>query len=71
MIITCGFVRDGKVVPNIDLPEGALVRIEVLRGPIDVPPDLQEELDAWQRASAQALINFERQLDEEERDEPR
>ena len=59
-ITVAGFVKNGVVVPNAPLPEGALVEVRVLRGPIVVPPELQEEFDAWDRASAEALDLVER-----------
>jgi hypothetical protein len=59
-VIVAGFVKDGVVVPNAPLPEGAFVEVHVIRGPIDVPPELQAELDAWQLASAQSLEVVER-----------
>jgi len=54
-ITVAGFVKNGVVVPNAPLPEGAFVEVTVIRGPIEVPPELQQEFDAWDRASAQAL----------------
>jgi len=51
--IVAGFVKNG-VVPNVPLPEGAFVEVHVIRGPIEVPPVLQAELDAWQLAGAEA-----------------
>jgi hypothetical protein len=59
-VIVAGFVKDGVVVPNAPLPEGAFVEVHVIRGPIEVPPELQAELDAWQLASAQSLEVVER-----------
>ena len=53
--IVAGFVKNGVVVPNAPLPEGAFVEVHVIRGPIDVPPELQEESDAGNPASAKAL----------------
>ncbi len=55
-----GFVKNGVVVPNAPLPEGAFVEVRVVRGPIEVPPELQEEFDAWDRASAASLEMVER-----------
>jgi hypothetical protein len=66
-----GFVKNGVVVPNAPLPEGALVEVRVLRGPIEVPPDLQAEFDAWDRASAEALELVERLAREGEDDAKR
>src|SRR5438105_15134018 len=54
-IIIAGFVKNGVVVPNAPLPEGAFVEVHVIHGPIEVPPELQEELAAWQLAGAEAL----------------
>ena len=59
-VIVAGFVKNGVVVPNAPLPEGAFVEVHVLHGPIDVPPELQEEFDAWQRAGAESLELVER-----------
>ncbi len=67
--IVAGFVKNGVVVPNAPLPEGAFVEVHVISGPIEVPPELQEELDAWQLASAQALELVERLAQEGEADE--
>ena len=50
-----GFVKNGVVVPNAPLPEGTFVEVHVIHGPIEVPPELQEEFDAWHRASGEAL----------------
>jgi hypothetical protein len=57
-LIVAGFVKNGVVVPNSPLPEGAFVEVHVVSGPIEVPPELQEEFDAWNRASAKALKSF-------------
>jgi hypothetical protein len=59
-VIVAGFVKNGVVVPNLPLPEGAFVEVHVIRGPIEVPPELQEEFDAWDRASGGALPLVER-----------
>lgn len=66
--IVAGFVKNGVVVPNAPLPEGAFVEVHVIHGPIEVPPELQEEFDAWDRASAQALDLVERLAREGEHD---
>jgi hypothetical protein len=39
-VIVAGFVKNGVVVPNAPLPEGAFVEVHVLSGPIEVPPEL-------------------------------
>ncbi len=49
-VTIAGVVKNGVVVPNAPLPEGTHVEILVNDGPWDVPPELQEELTAWQRA---------------------
>jgi len=36
------------------------VEVHVTNGPIEVPPELQEEMDAWHRASGDALELVER-----------
>jgi hypothetical protein len=59
-VIVAGFVKNGVVVPNAPLPEGAFVEVHVLNGPVEVAPELREELDAWHRASAEALESVER-----------
>jgi hypothetical protein len=38
------------------LPEGVQVEIRVYESTLDMPPDLQAELTAWQRASALELV---------------
>ena len=64
-----GFVRNGIVVPNTPLPEGAFVEVRVIHGPIEVPPELQAELGAWQQAGGEALELVERLAREGETDE--
>jgi hypothetical protein len=54
-VIVAGFVKNGVVVPNAPLPEGAFVEVRVVRGPIEVPPELQEEFHPCDRASGNAL----------------
>ena len=70
-VIIAGFVKNGVVVPNAPLPEGAFVEVHVISGPIEVPPELQEEFDAWDRASAEALELVERLAREGEDDAKR
>ena len=62
--ITTGEVKNGVIVPNMPLPERAWVRIELIGVPPEMPEGLQEELDAWQLASAQALELVERTAQE-------
>jgi hypothetical protein len=66
-----GIVKNGVVIPNAPLPEGAQVEIHVNGDVPDVPPDLRDELDAWQRASANSLALVERLAQESDADETR
>jgi hypothetical protein len=66
-----GVVKNGLVAPSSPLPEGARVEIRVCETPPEVPPELQEEFDGWERASADALDLVERMADEMERDDKR
>ena len=65
-VTVAGFVKNGVVVPNAPLPEGAFVEVRVIHGPIEVPPELQEEFDAWERAGAGTLEMVERLAEEME-----
>jgi len=58
-ITITGVVKNGGVIPNAPLPEGKQVEIHV-NDERDVPPELQEELAAWQWSSADALALVER-----------
>ena len=69
--IVAGFVKNGVVVPNAPLPEGAFVEVRVISGPINLPRELQEEFDAWNRASAASLELVERLAREGEDDAKR
>lgn len=69
MSIIAGFVKNGVVVPNAPLPEGSFVEIHVVHGPIEVPSELQAELDAWQLAGGDALELVERLAQEGEANE--
>jgi hypothetical protein len=64
-----GVVKDGLVAPSSPLPEGARVEIHLCAVPPEVPPELQEELDAWQRAGAKSLELVERLAQEMEANE--
>jgi hypothetical protein len=55
-----GVVKNGVVAPSSPLPEGARVEIRLCDAPTEVPPELQEELEAWQRAGANSLELVER-----------
>lgn len=65
-----GVVTNGVVVPNSPLPEGAQVEIH-LNDALEVAPELQEEMAAWQQGSAEALALVERLADDGEADEKR
>jgi hypothetical protein len=69
--IISGIVTNGVVVPNSPLPEGARVNIQVQPNRLDVPPELAQELAAWQQGSAEALALVERLADEDETIESR
>jgi hypothetical protein len=49
-----GIVRNGVIVPQVDekLPEGS--HVEILIHPGSVPPELMEEISAWDRATDEA-----------------
>ena len=49
-----GVVKNGLVVPQNDtpLPDGA--HVEIVLGQNEVTPELQAELDAWDKAGAEA-----------------
>lgn len=64
-----GVVKDGLVVPSSPLPEGARVEIRLCEVTPEVPPKLQEELAAWQQASANALARVEQLAQEDKADE--
>ncbi len=59
-ITISGIVRNGVIVPSTPLAEGTLLEIHVVDAPLEVPPELQAELGAWQRAGADALELVER-----------
>ncbi|HEV3237704.1 MAG TPA: hypothetical protein VGZ25_11990 [Gemmataceae bacterium] len=63
-----GVVKEGKVVPEVPLPEGMRVQILLPAETPSVPEDLQEELDAWTRGSSEALALVERLAEEETTD---
>ena len=64
-----GIVKNGVVIPNAPLPEGAQVEIHLNDESPEVPAELQEELRAWQQASANALALVERLAQQSEADE--
>ena len=66
-----GVVREGRVVPDSPLPEGARVEILLPDAPPNLSPEMQAELDAWDRASAEALDLVERLAREGDANAPR
>jgi hypothetical protein len=62
-----GIVRNGVIVPDTLLPEGIRVDIRISTQPLEVPPELQEEFDAWNRASDRALAAFQPRLEKNQR----
>ena len=55
-----GIVKNGVVVPqaNSELPDGA--RVNIVLQPAEMPRELREELEAWQRAGGQAWQMIEK-----------
>jgi hypothetical protein len=53
-LVIPGIVKNGMVIPQNDtpLPEGA--HVDILLGPADVTPELQAELEQWEKASDEA-----------------
>jgi hypothetical protein len=53
-VVIPGIVKNGVVVPQNDtpLPDGA--HVEIVLSPAEVPPELQFELDQWDKASDEA-----------------
>jgi len=53
-LVIPGIVKNGMVIPQNDtpLPEGA--HVDILLGPTDVTPELQAELEQWEKASDEA-----------------
>jgi hypothetical protein len=53
-VVIPGIVKNGMVVPQNDtpLPDGA--HVDILISPADVTPELQSELDQWDKASDEA-----------------
>jgi len=66
-----GIVTNGVVVPSISLPEGTRVEIHLPQIRPEVPLDLQEEFDGWERAGAGTVEMVERLAEEMEADEKR
>ena len=70
-IVTIGTVRNGVVIPKVPLPEGACVEMRVHETPVEITPELQEEFDAWDRASAGSIELIERLAEEAGGDDKR
>jgi hypothetical protein len=66
-----GIVRNGVVVPDSPLPEGVRVDMTISTREVVVPPELQAEFDAWNQLSDRALIEFEKMLQEQDKNEAR
>jgi hypothetical protein len=66
-----GVVTNGVIVPNSPLPEGTRVEIRLQPVRPDVPPDLQEEFDDWERAGAGTVEMVERLAEDIGAHEPR
>ncbi len=61
-----GIVKNGVVVPQTNhmLAEGT--HVEIVVEPLSVPPELQEELNAWDRASDDAWAMIDKWEAEEQ-----
>ena len=59
-----GVVTNGVVVPSSPLPEGACVEIRLQPLRPEVPAELQEEFEGWERAGAGTIELVERLADE-------
>jgi hypothetical protein len=55
-----GVVTNGVIVPDSPLPEGTQVEIHLKPGRPEVPRELQEEFDGWERAGAGTVEMVER-----------
>jgi hypothetical protein len=55
-----GIVKEGKIIPDSPLPDGLKVEITLPDQVRVVPPELQDELNAWAQGSAEALALVER-----------
>jgi hypothetical protein len=54
-----GFVKNGVVVPNAPLPEGAFVEVRIINGPSEVSPETRvspSELRKMPREQRQAIL---------------
>jgi hypothetical protein len=55
-----GVVKNGVIVPDQQLPEGARVSIALQPEPLTFTPEERAEFEAWNRASDKALELVER-----------
>jgi hypothetical protein len=69
--IISGVVAKGVIVPDLPLPEGTVVEIHVGSPVPQLPQDLREEFDDWERAGAGTIELVERLADEIEVNEKR
>jgi len=53
-VVIPGIVKNGVVVPQNDTPLPDGIHVDILIGPADVTPELQSELDQWDKASDEA-----------------
>jgi len=70
-ITTIGVVANGVIIPNAPLPEGARVEIHFSDATPEVPPELRDELAAWQQGSAEALALVEQLAEQDPAGEKR
>jgi hypothetical protein len=70
-ITITGIVTNGVIVPNSPLPEGTQVEIRLKSVRPEVPPELQEEFNGWERAGAGTVEMVERLAEEMEANEKR
>jgi hypothetical protein len=66
-----GVVTNGFVVPSSPLPEGTRVEIHPQPARPEVPTELQEEFDGWERGGPGTVEMVERLAEEMEADEKR
>ena len=55
-----GIVKNGVVVPQNDTPLPDGVRVDILISPTDMTPELEAELDQWDKASDEAWAMIDR-----------
>ncbi len=53
-LVIPGIVKGGVVVPQHEMSLPKSNRVETHVKPADIPPDLESELDQWDKASAEA-----------------